>query len=154
MVFVNRFDRPEDGDSTLEVCHPRCVCENWKEYVVKHNYVNEDVFNGYTRQLHVSANSSAEKKTATNSEKQYTATTTTVCATTNMDIHPPRGKTGASWEHTNTRSVSKGPYIQGHSGLPATRPQLGGRKRNTPLHNTSAPRTFKLDTSHHTLSCL
>jgi len=24
----------------LEVCHPRCVCENWKGYVVKHNYVN------------------------------------------------------------------------------------------------------------------
>jgi len=23
----------------LEVCHPRCVCENWKGYVVKHNYV-------------------------------------------------------------------------------------------------------------------
>ena len=25
--------------SKLEVCHPRCVCENWKGYVVKHNYV-------------------------------------------------------------------------------------------------------------------
>jgi len=37
---LNRFERPEDGDSTLEVCHPRCVCENWKECVVKHNYVN------------------------------------------------------------------------------------------------------------------
>ena len=24
----------------LEVCHPRCVCENWKGYVVKHNCVN------------------------------------------------------------------------------------------------------------------
>ena len=24
----------------LEVCHPRCVCENWKGYVVKHNSVN------------------------------------------------------------------------------------------------------------------
>jgi len=23
-----------------EVCHPLCVCENWKGYVVKHNYVN------------------------------------------------------------------------------------------------------------------
>jgi len=22
-----------------------------------------------------------------------------------MDIHPPRGKTGASWKHTNTRST-------------------------------------------------
>jgi len=21
-------------------CHPRSVCENWKEYVVKHSYVN------------------------------------------------------------------------------------------------------------------
>jgi len=24
----------------LEVRHPRCVCENWKGYVVKQNYVN------------------------------------------------------------------------------------------------------------------
>ena len=24
----------------LELCHPCCVCENWKVYVVKHNYVN------------------------------------------------------------------------------------------------------------------
>jgi len=24
----------------LEVCHPRCVCENWKGYVVKHNSVH------------------------------------------------------------------------------------------------------------------
>ena len=24
----------------LEVCHPQCVCENWKGYVAKHNYVN------------------------------------------------------------------------------------------------------------------
>jgi len=39
----------------MEVCHPRCVCENWKGYVVKHIYVTEGVFNGYTRQLHVSA---------------------------------------------------------------------------------------------------
>ena len=78
------------------------------------------------------------------SEKQNTATTTTVCATTHMDIQPPRGKTGASWEHTNTRSVSKGPYIQGHSGLPTTRPQLRGRKRNTPPHNTSEPEPSNL----------
>jgi len=28
------------GRFKLEVCHPRCVCENWKEYVVKHNHVN------------------------------------------------------------------------------------------------------------------
>jgi len=27
----------------LEVCHPSCVCENWKGYAVKHNYVNLDV---------------------------------------------------------------------------------------------------------------
>jgi len=44
--------------------------------------------------------------------------------------------------------------IQGHLGLPATRSQLRGRKRNMPLHNTTATRPFKLDTSHHTLSCL
>ena len=24
----------------LDVCHPRCVCENWKGCVIKHNYVN------------------------------------------------------------------------------------------------------------------
>jgi len=24
----------------LEVCHLHCVCENWKGYVVKQNYVN------------------------------------------------------------------------------------------------------------------
>ena len=24
----------------FEVRHPRCVCENWKGYVVKHNCVN------------------------------------------------------------------------------------------------------------------
>jgi len=24
----------------LEVCHPRCLCENWKGYAVKHNCVN------------------------------------------------------------------------------------------------------------------
>jgi len=23
-----------------EVCHPRCVYENWEGHVVKHNYVN------------------------------------------------------------------------------------------------------------------
>ena len=40
------------------------------------------------------------------------------------------------------------------SDLPATRPQLRGRKRNTPLHNTSASRNVELDTSHQTLSCL
>jgi len=37
---------------------------------------------------------------------------------------------------------------------PRNTTQLGGRKRNTPLHNTSAPRNFTLDTSHQTLSCL
>ena len=30
----------EKEDLYLEVCNPRCVCENWKEYVVKHNYVS------------------------------------------------------------------------------------------------------------------
>ena len=72
------------------------------------------------------------KKSATHTEKQYMATTT-VFATTHMDIHPPRGKTGARWEHTNTRSVSKGPYIQGHSGLPATTPS----KRKEEEHSSS-----------------
>jgi len=31
---------PESIVLHLEVCHPRCVCENWKGYVVKHNCVN------------------------------------------------------------------------------------------------------------------
>jgi len=35
-----------------EVCHSRCACENWKGYVVKHNYVNWDVLKTI---LHVSA---------------------------------------------------------------------------------------------------
>ena len=43
------------------------------------------------------------KELAIQSEKQYVATT--VCATNHMEIHPPRGKTGTSWEHTNIRSV-------------------------------------------------
>ena len=28
------------GAESFELCHPRCVCENWKGYVVKHIYVN------------------------------------------------------------------------------------------------------------------
>ena len=32
--------RPRLVQINLEVCHLRCVCENWKGYVVKHNYVN------------------------------------------------------------------------------------------------------------------
>jgi len=39
MLFVYTCDY----NSCSEVCHPHCVCENWKGYVVKHNYVNEDV---------------------------------------------------------------------------------------------------------------
>ena len=56
----------------------------------------------------------------------------------------PMGKTGVSCEHTNTQSISKELYIQGHSGLPSKRPQLRGRKRNTPLHNTSRPEPLNL----------
>jgi len=40
--------------------------------------------------------------------------------------------------------TGKGPYIEGHLGLPTTRPQLRGRKRNTPLHNTSGPKPSNL----------
>ena len=32
-------DRLEAYWGHLEVCHPCCVCENLKGYVVKHNYV-------------------------------------------------------------------------------------------------------------------
>jgi len=27
-------------NSYMEVCHPHCVCENWKRYLVKHSCVN------------------------------------------------------------------------------------------------------------------
>ena len=37
IMFYNKF-------IILEVCHPRCVCEDWKGYVVKHNCVS---FNDY-----------------------------------------------------------------------------------------------------------
>jgi len=30
--FISLFD--------FEMCHPRCVSENWRGYVVIHNYVN------------------------------------------------------------------------------------------------------------------
>ena len=36
------------------MCHPRCVYETWKWYVVKHNYVTKDLFSDYNGQLHVS----------------------------------------------------------------------------------------------------
>jgi len=32
--------REDKAYVTLEVCHPRCVCRNWKGYIVRHNYVN------------------------------------------------------------------------------------------------------------------
>jgi len=34
------WQRTTVSNGNLEVCHPRCVCKNWKGYVVKHNYVN------------------------------------------------------------------------------------------------------------------
>ena len=37
----------------LEVCHPPCVCENWRGYVIK-QLCQLRCFNDYTRQLHVS----------------------------------------------------------------------------------------------------
>ena len=37
-IQVSLISVKNNGD--LEVCHRRCVCENWKGYVVKHNYVN------------------------------------------------------------------------------------------------------------------
>jgi hypothetical protein len=35
-----KYTSPPSLVCPLEVCHPRCVCENWKGYVVKDNYVN------------------------------------------------------------------------------------------------------------------
>jgi hypothetical protein len=41
------------------VTHWKFQCENytlsWKWYAVKHNYITQGVFNGYTGQVHVSA---------------------------------------------------------------------------------------------------
>jgi len=41
--------------ASRKLYHPRCVCENWKWYAVKHNCVTCGLFTGYTGQLHVSA---------------------------------------------------------------------------------------------------
>jgi len=40
IVIINVDEEYKLGNLKLEVCHPRCVCENWKGYVVKHSYVN------------------------------------------------------------------------------------------------------------------
>ena len=40
MMMIKNVILPRFSSTGLEVCHPRCVCENWKRYVVKHNYVN------------------------------------------------------------------------------------------------------------------
>jgi len=42
-AFVRVLSEMKVGRETSgfsQVCHPRGVCENWKVYVVKHNYVN------------------------------------------------------------------------------------------------------------------
>ena len=40
MCVLFNLNTVQTNCHVLEVCHPRCVCENWKGYVVKHNYVN------------------------------------------------------------------------------------------------------------------
>ena len=43
LFHLSTYEVPSEGSATrskLEVCHPRCVCENWKGFVVKHNDVN------------------------------------------------------------------------------------------------------------------
>jgi len=40
VCFAKRLEIPRRWKDNLEVCHPRCVCANWKGCVVKHNYVN------------------------------------------------------------------------------------------------------------------
>ena len=35
----NRTNNRTTNFDFLEVCHPCCVCENWKGYVFEHNYV-------------------------------------------------------------------------------------------------------------------
>ena len=37
------------------MCHPCCVYETWKWYIVKHNCVTKGVFSDCNGQLHVSA---------------------------------------------------------------------------------------------------
>jgi len=45
---TTNFSKPLQLDSKLNKtgiylsmkCHPSCVCENWKWFLVKHNYVN------------------------------------------------------------------------------------------------------------------
>jgi len=37
---IRRWNGSSQQLCHLEVCHLRCVCENWKGYVVKHNCVN------------------------------------------------------------------------------------------------------------------
>ena len=39
----------------LEVCHPRCVCENWQKVYSQTQLCQLRCVNDYTRQLHVSA---------------------------------------------------------------------------------------------------
>ena len=58
--------------------------------------------------------------------------------------------------HLSVPTGKENVHLRSLSDLHATRPQLERSKRNTPLHSTStsAPRNFKLDTSHQTLSCL
>ena len=38
--YGTEFKTFDKSQCEMEVCYPRCVCENWKGHVAKHNYVN------------------------------------------------------------------------------------------------------------------
>ena len=57
--------------------------------------------------LTVKSTSAVQDTTKSYNTSAQLRTDETRGATTHMDIHPPRGKTGAGWKHTNTQSISK-----------------------------------------------
>ena len=54
-IEVSRHCLVSRGHNLGSVCHPRCVYETRKWYVVRHNCVTKCVFSDYNGQLHVSA---------------------------------------------------------------------------------------------------
>ena len=38
-ICISDIETSMSTTTFQEVCHPRCVCETWKLYIVKHNFV-------------------------------------------------------------------------------------------------------------------
>jgi len=127
------------GSTVVEVCHPCCVCENWKGYVVT---THMDIHSPRSKTR------VGWKHTHTRRIRKYYVYVFLKNSKNFQCIVTPDLFT------TLLTHISVTVPPRSLLDLPATRPQSGGRKRNTPLHNTSAPRNFKLDTSHQTLSYL